>query len=415
MSKGMLLFQFKARLNIFQMLKHATFFACLILIMTGCTMFVKPPTEPVIKQLSGEITGTYTWIDDLNYEGIERAVNESIGYYEDLPFTREFKYGDIIYSPEEMAASLELFLGIIKNFHGDQLIQEIRDRFLIFESRNGDGNAFFTGYYEPLLEGSLYPADDFTEPLYERPDDLVEVNLGQFSEEWKSEVIVGKLEGTRLIPYDSRDEIVYDETLKERARVIAYVKEIELFFLQIQGSGLIQLSDGNVIRVNYAHKNGHPYRAIGKILKDEIPPDKMSLQAIKEYLYANPDKVREILSYNQSYTFFREVGEGPLGNIEVPLTPNRSIAMDRRIIPAGTLAFIETEIPSCEYDEMIEWKPVKRFVMVQDTGGAIRGHGRVDIFFGHGNNAEFSAGHMKRKGRVFILVARKEFLKEESY
>ncbi len=199
--------------------------------------------------------------------------------------------------------------------------------------------------------------------------------------------------------------------MKDRAKPIAYVNEIELFFLQIQGSGLIKLPDGRVKRVNYAQKNGHPYRSIGKILKDKIPSDEISLQSIKKYLYANPDKVREILSYNQSYVFFREVEEGPLGYIEVPLTPNRSIAMDKRIIPRGGLAFIETQLPILIKGRIIGWKPVKRFVLVQDTGGAIRDHGRVDIFLGHGEDASLTAGHLKQKGRVFLLVARKEMLK----
>jgi membrane-bound lytic murein transglycosylase A len=136
----------------------------------------------------------------------------------------------------------------------------------------------------------------------------------------------------------------------------------------------------------------------------------MSLQSIREYLYANPDEVRNILSYNPSYTFFREVEEGPLGNIDVPLTPGRSIAMDSRIIPRGGLAFIDTELPVFDNDQIKEWKTVKRFVLVQDTGGAIRDHGRVDIFFGHGEKAALTAGHLKQRGRVFVIIARKAFL-----
>ena len=309
-----------------------------------------------------------------------------------------------------MIASMRLFLNIIQNHIGNDLSNELEEKFLFFESRNSAGNAFFTGYYAPVLKGSLWPDEDFTEPVYETPDDLVEVNLGQFSEKWVNEAIVGKLEGGRLVPYDNREEIVYERSLSGRARPIAYVSEIELFFLQIQGSGVIQLRDGSLKRVNYDQKNGHPYNSIGAILRDKILPEEISLQSIKSYLHSNPDELRDILNYNQSYVFFSEAENGPFGNIDVLLTPIRSIAMDKRIIPAGGLAFIETELPGFVDGKVTDWKPVKQFALVQDTGGAIRDHGRVDIFFGQGKHAEMNAGHLKQNGRVFLLIARKEFL-----
>jgi membrane-bound lytic murein transglycosylase A len=140
----------------------------------------------------------------------------------------------------------------------------------------------------------------------------------------------------------------------------------------------------------------------------------MSLQSIKSYLYDNPDEARGILSHNQSYVFFRETAEGPLGNIEVPLTPGRSIAMDSRIVPKGGLAYIETELPVFDNDRMVGWRTAGRFALVQDTGGAIRDHGRVDLFLGSSNEAELTAGHLKQGGRVFVLVARKEYLEEHN-
>jgi membrane-bound lytic murein transglycosylase A len=382
----------------------------LLFLLNACELFVRPSAEPALEQLSVKKVNSYDWVDDLNYEGLEIAVEQSIRYYRELPYDKSFHFGSLIYSPDEMAASLKLFREIINNFRGRERIRELREKFLFFDSKNPEGEAFFTGYYEPVLEGSLLPAEEFREPLYELPDDLIEVDLGLFAESWKNEKIIGRLQDKKLIPYDSREEIVYGKSLNSRAKPIAYVNEIELFFLQIQGSGLIKLPDARVIRVNYAQKNGHPYVAVGQILKDRILPDEMSLQSIKAYLYDNPDEVHEILSHNQSYTFFREIEEGPLGNIEVPLTPNRSIAMDRRVIPKGGLAYIETELPVFEDDRVTGRKRVKRFVLVQDTGGAIDGHGRVDIFFGHDKNAELTAGHLKQRGRVFIVIARKGFL-----
>jgi len=382
----------------------------LVSVSAGCALLTRPPVRPAIKKLSSIQVYFYDWSDDMDFEGLEQAAGRSLLYYSRLPEDVTFEYDGLIYSPREMAASMKLFINIIKNHEGRERIRQLREKFLFFESRNSSGKAFFTGYYEPVLEGSLTPTEKFSEPVYKTPADLIEVDLGQFSEKWKNEKIVGRLQGRRLIPYYSRDEIVYGRILQGRAEPIAYVSEIELFFLQIQGSGLIRLPDGSLKRINYAQKNGRPYRAIGAVLKDRIPPDEMSMQSIKAYLYANPDKVREILSYNQSYVFFRETEEGPLGNINVPLTPNRSVAMDTRAAPRGGLAYIETKVPVFDGEVITGWRPVRRFVLVQDTGGAIRGHGRVDLFLGHGEEAEKTAGHLKQTGRVFLIVARKEFL-----
>lgn len=385
-------------------------FLFILSFFNACALFVRPPAEPELLLLSVSQVYFHDWDDGLDYKGLEKAVDMSIRYFEKLPAEREFQYGTFTYSPEEMIASMNLFMEVIKSAPEEERDKQLRKKFLFFESRNAEGKAFFTGYYEPLLEGSLVATDEFTEPLYETPEDLIVADLGRFSDRWMNERIVGRLEGNQLVPYDSRDEIVYEKSLAERAGIIAYVNGIELFFLQIQGSGLIRLSDGNLKRVNYAQKNGHPYRSVGQILKDKIPPEEMSLQSIKKYLYKHPDEADEILRYNQSYTFFREVEEGPLGDISVPLTPERSIAMDKRGIPRAGLAFIETELPVIENGMITGWQPARRFVLVQDTGGAIRDHGRVDLFLGSGKDAEIAAGHLKHPGRAFLLVARKEFL-----
>ncbi len=386
-------------------------FISFVFIMSGCALFIRPPFEPELVKLSYAQVYLHDWKDDMDYENLHEAAEQSISYYRKLSPEKIFRYGELSYSPEEMAASMELFMEIIKNPNDGERIKQIEEKFHFFESKNSEGETFFTGYYEPVLEGSLMPEGKLSEPLYETPHDLIKVYLGQFSGELKNESIVGRLKGDQLIPYDSRDEIVYEGSLQYRANPIAYVDEIELFFLQIQGSGLISFADGSLKRVNYAQKNGHPYLSIGQVLKEEIPQEEMSLQSIKAYLYANPDRVREIFSYNQSYTFFREVDEGPLGNIEVPLTPDRSIAMDSRIIPKGGLAFVETVLPVIKDGKVIDLEPVQRFVLIQDTGGAIRDHGRVDLFLGHGEKAGLTAGHMKHAGRSFLIVARKKFIR----
>jgi membrane-bound lytic murein transglycosylase A len=382
----------------------------IISVFYGCAISVQPPSEPSLVLLTGNQLSARLFEDDMELSTLYQAIERSVSYYERIAPDQSFKYNDVSYSSQEMAASLSLFVHLTKQFQGKALQKELQEKFLFFESRNTSGNAFFTGYYEPLLDGSPEPIDLLNQPLYARPHDLIEADLGQFKAAWDNEKIFGRVEENRFVPYDTRAEIVYEDSLQYRAEPIAYVNEVELFFLQIQGSGIVRFPDGSQKRVNYDSQNGRPYRAIGQKLKDQIPKESMSLQALKEYLSAHPDEVRGILSYNESYVFFREVDEGPLGDIEVPLTPLRSIAMDRRSVPRGSLAFIETSVPVFDKGMQIDSKPIKRFVLVQDTGGAIRGHGRADIFFGHGTDAELIAGHLKSQGRVFLIIAKKEFL-----
>ena len=352
-------------------LKVIVLLAVILSFLYSCKLLVKPSTGPALEKLSALKVSSYEWTDDLGLEGLERAIEQSLVYYGRLPSTYKFNYDGQTYSPSEMAASLEIFRDIVTGTRGKELARLLGERFQFFESINSDGEAFFTGYYEPVLEGSSVPTKEFPEPLYAMPGDLIDVDLGMFSDKWRGAKIVGRVAGKRLIPYDSREEIVDRNSLQGRAVPIAYVDGIELFFLQIQGSGLISFPDNRVKRVNFAQKNGHPYRAVGRLLKEQIPQEEMSLQSIKAYLHEHPDEVRGILNYNQSYTFFREVEDGPLGNIDVPLTPDRSIAMDSRLVPRGGLTFIETEFPIFDNGEITGWRSVRRFVLVQDTGSAI--------------------------------------------
>jgi len=356
-------------------------------------------------------------VDDAAFDGIAPALRQSIRYFHRLPESATFTYEDLVYTAREMEASTALFLKIVEETAGAARDTAIREKFLFFESRNERGAGFFTGYFEPVLPGSLVSTGRFRAPLYAVPADLVTLDLAPYADiglvpaELRAKSLRGRLQGRKLVPYDDRDRISFGNALAGRAEPIAWVAdEVELFFLQIQGSGLISLEDGSLLRVNYADQNGHPYRPIGKLLRDRIPADQMSLQALKAYLREHPEQVREVLDYNPSYTFFRRVEEGPLGNIQVPLTPGRSLAMDARLAPKGGVAWIETTLPAAATPGAPSPVPVRRFAVVQDTGGAITGHGRVDIFWGTGDSAEKIAGPFKQEGRVFFLVARKEFL-----
>jgi len=384
-------------------------FSLIMLLFSGCGLFKK--TQTGLIRLSSDEVQQINWTDDQNFKNLSQSIQQSISYFKRLPDHYQFSYNDLKYSSEEMITSMNIFWELIETIDPDALSNAIDKMFYVFESRRSDKGAFFTGYYEPVLEGSYQRSDHFPVPLYETPPDLARIHVGDFNETYKNLWITGRVKGKTFIPYESRDAIVYKKALESRAEVIAFVKNhIELFFLQIQGSGKICFKDGSCICVNYATQNGHPYRAVGRLLKDIIPKEEMSLQSIKTYLYDHPDEIRSILKYNPSYTFFRTVSEGPLGNIQVPLTAWRSIAMDHRIIPKGGLVFYQTTCPEYDNDQINHWKSIQNFALVQDTGGAITGHGRADIFMGSGNHAGKLAGPMKQDGRIYLLVARKSYI-----
>ena len=211
-----------------------------------------------------------------------------------------------------------------------------------------------------------------------------------------------------MVPYYERSEIESTGALDGNADVLAWVKDnVDVFFLQIQGSGKVYLDNGEVLNVHYQTTNGRPYRSIGKLLinEEKITKEEMSMQKIREYLHNHPDEIDAVLNYNPSYVFFKTEPDGPLGNINVKLTPGRSIALDRRIFPPAALVFIGTEKPVVDSTGQIHnWKPFTRFALNQDTGGAIRGPGRADLFWGNGPYAEIAAGHLKHTGKLYFLV-----------
>jgi membrane-bound lytic murein transglycosylase A len=268
----------------------------------------------------------------------------------------------------------------------------------------------FTGYYEPVLTCRLNADDVYQYPLYKRPDDIIEIDLSLFGNGFPKNKIFGRLEGKKIVPYYSREEIDQKKAFAGKDLEILWCADIlDIYTLQVQGSGKVDLGDGNVISLLYDGQNGRPYRSIGKYLIDAgvIPRDKMSMQAIREYLRAHPEEIFKILNQNPSYVFFR-IDMGPsLGNIGVPLTPGRSIATDSKLFPKGAIALIQTEKPVIENNAIKEWVSFTRFVLNQDTGGAIKGPGRVDLFWGQGPEAEISAGYMQQEGELYFLLRKK--------
>ena len=275
-------------------------------------------------------------------------------------------------------------------------------RFRPFQAIGEDGETgLITGYYEPELAGSRRRSDAYPVPLYTRPGDLVTVDLSDFGSGLADERLAGRVENGRLRPYHSRARIVDGALAGEGIEIVWVADPIAAFFLQIQGSGRVRLPDGEIVRLGYAATNGRPYTAIGRVLVAEgaLAREEVSLQSIRDWLRANPGEQRRVMDRNESYVFFREVpGEGPIGTLGVPLTPGRSLAVDFRLMPLGVPLWIDT------VDPLDTGRPLRRLVVAQDTGGAIRGAVRGDLFWGAGREAEERAGRMRSPGRYYVLV-----------
>lgn len=266
------------------------------------------------------------------------------------------------------------------------------------------GDGLLTGYYEPLLRGSRTPDERNRHPLFGAPDDLITVDLSAVVPDSKNLRLKGRLAGRKLIPYWSRAEIEKGKAPLAGKELLWVEDPIDLFFLQIQGSGRVQLPNGELVRVGYADQNGHPYRSIGRLLveRGELSVSAASMQGIKAWALANPDRIGPLLDENPSYVFFRELAQGdggPPGSMGVPLTAGRSIAVDPSSVPMGAPVFLDSTLPGGT-------APLQRLVAAQDTGGAIKGAVRADFFWGFGDEAGSMAGRMRQPLRLWVLLPR---------
>lgn len=275
--------------------------------------------------------------------------------------------------------------------------------FVPFQVFNPDGSeqGMITGYYEPLLKGSRVKTTRFRYPLYGVPDDLLEVDLGDAYPQLKGVRLHGRLEGKRVVPYYTRAQIDAGTPGLHGRELFWVDNAIELFFLQIQGSGRIELPGGSTVKVGYADQNGWPYVSVGRKLVEAgaFKLEEASMQRIKEWAEKNPRKVMAMLEQDGSYIFFREMPNSlsaPLGALGVPLTNEYSLAVDTHTIPLGVPVFLSTTMPNST-------TPLNRLMLAQDTGGAIRGAVRADFFWGFGENAANLAGRMKQQGRLWVL------------
>nr|WP_314547580.1 murein transglycosylase A [uncultured Massilia sp.] len=275
----------------------------------------------------------------------------------------------------------------------------------LVRSADGADAGLITGYYEAALRGARKRGGAYQTPLYKVPDDLITVDLASVYPNLKGMRLRGRLSGKTVVPYGTRAEI-------ERARIpgkeLLWVDDpVEAFFLEVQGSGRVELDGGETVRVAYADQNGHPYKAIGRWLVEqgELTSAEATAQGIRAWIAAHPQRRQELLNVNPSYIFFREErlpdpSVGPKGALGVPLTPSRSAAIDPAFLPLGAPLFLSTT----EADSEV---PMQRLVMGQDTGGAIKGAVRADFFFGFGAQAADNAGRMKQRGQIWALLPKK--------
>jgi len=272
-------------------------------------------------------------------------------------------------------------------------------------AKDGETQGLITGYYEPLLKGSWERSEEYQYPLYGVPEDLLVVDLGAVYPQLKGMRLRGKLVGNKVVPYHDRAQLDDDQELLQGAEILWVNSVVDLFFLHVQGSGLVELADGSIAAVGYAEQNGHPYQSIGRVLikMGELEKEEVTLFTIRDWLKTNPDRLNEVLSKNPSYVFFelRDAQQnGPTGALNVALTPRRSIAVDRNVIPLGAPVWLQTTLPNEAQS------PLNQLMLAQDTGGAIKGHVRADVFWGRGGEAEEMAGLMKQQGELFVLLPR---------
>ena len=348
--------------------------------------------------------------DDLDRESLRVAIRHSVFYLEKLPPDRVVGEQPRRFTAREILDTLLAFEKLLDRWDCRECwTTEFNERFELIPSASDAASleVLFTGYYQPVIDGSLIPTAEYRYPIYGKPADMITAEQVTLTPAATTEKIVGRLEGENFVPYYSRREIDDFGSLRGRGYEIAWVKDpIDVFFLHIQGSGILRLPDGRRIGVGYAAQNGRAYRSIGRLLIDDgkIPQQEMSMQRLRRYLQERPEENNAIFAYNESYIFFRFV-EGPLGSLEVPVTAGRSIATDARLFPKGAIAFIETERPMIDdAGRLTGWQPFSRVVLNQDAGGAIRGFQRVDLFFGTGDQAAAAAGYMNSRGKLYFLA-----------
>ncbi|MFO7570347.1 MAG: MltA domain-containing protein [Smithellaceae bacterium] len=364
------------------------------------------PAQPVaLKQVDAR---QMDFADDQDPASLLLAIDHSLKYFEGSGRAQVFAIEGRLIGALQMTETLVALRDLFSSgLSAEERNKRIADEFLVYRAagEKGDGAVLFTGYYEPLLEGSLTPTATHRHPLYKVPPDLVARRVTAH------ETQILRMENGGAVPYYSRREIDVNGVLRDKNLELIWVADpVELFSLHIQGSGKVRLEDGRMISVSYAQNNGRPFRSVTRNMLDNnrIARGDAGYRSFKNYLKTkNEQELFDILSHNERYIFFRFVDGEPLGSLGVPVTPDRSIATDPEYFPQGAPAFIRMRKPVFDEKGNITARVgFSRFVLNQDKGSAIKGPGRVDLFCGFGDQAQSTAGTIKEHGEMYFLLKR---------
>ncbi len=374
-------------------------FLCVLLLLHGCA---KAPLDKI------EDNTLPLFTDDLDLNGLLTGAVRHLHYLNELPDESSFTLASDSYPVSWLRESMNSFIDILRQDpNPEELARIVLENYTIYQAggrkEHPRGEMLVTGYYEPLLRGSLIRKGNFLYPLYSPPASLVQIK----DPESGKLLFKRKNDQNDLIPYWTRQAIT-DENIAAGYELVYLDNPVDAFILHVQGSGKIQLSDGSVRSIHYAASNGLEYFSIGKLLVDQgkMTLEEASIPSIRQYLREHPDEQEQILNHNIKFIFFHWAADGdPVGSLGEQLTAGRSIAVDPDVLPQETLAFLVSRKPVINTEgEITEWVPMQRFVFPQDTGSAIRGSGRADLFWGNGNYARKAAGSMKEEGRLYFLV-----------
>lgn len=342
--------------------------------------------------------------DDLDYQWLQAAIDRSLHYLSRLPPEKRFSLCGMEHPVGRMITSLQAFRRIIDDHPSPEVLNKrISQGFSICRATGSDtrGSMLVTGYFEPRSLASLTRTETFRFPLYRPPPDLKPMT-GRGA-------TGGRLQDGKVVPYWTRAEIEQRNLLAGH-ELVWLADPVEVFILHVQGSGRVVLPDGTERRVQFAAKNGREYRSIGRLLVERgvMSLSEVTLPRIVDYLRSHPEEQQEILHHNESFVFFRwgdDSATSPQGCLAEPLTPGRSVALDQACFPAGALGFLISQKPVRNRGgEITGWQPMARFVLNQDTGSAIQGPGRLDLFLGAGSEAETTAGVLKHPGSLYFLL-----------
>lgn len=352
--------------------------------------------------------------DDLSGTGLKEAIAIHIKTMEKTNLDEEVRLGQLMVTRKRILETLQELLQVIENKGLDSLPNEIPRRFLVYQASglSKRGDVLFTGYYQPVIEARREPDSEYKYPLYREPEDLQVLDLGKINHKYAGERIGLRVEEGVIKPYYDRKAIDAESALAGKGLELVYLSDfLDRYLLHVQGSGVMKFENGREISVRFASSNGFPYVSLGKLLIDDkkIPRDRMSLKAIREYYDDNPEETEKYLNRNPRYIFFEEFSGAVNGSEGVALTPGRSIATDKKLFPGGGLAFITCARPQRNRaGEVVSWSRMHRFVVDQDTGAAIQGSGRVDVFWGTGEEAGNTAGGFKEMGELYYLLIKED-------